>query len=105
MRRQPGGLAITGAEAEIEKQLGRLADLGVTELWPIIFPVGDDPGHARRYEQARSEPDRRQSPACLIPGQPTCRKGNVARDPRRKQSTGHVETARGYSHPACYNKQ
>jgi 5,10-methylenetetrahydromethanopterin reductase len=37
----PGALALTGTEAEVEKQLRRLADLGVTELWPIIFPVGD----------------------------------------------------------------
>ena len=44
----PGALAITGTESGIEKQLRRLADLGVTELWPIIFPVGDDPGRSRR---------------------------------------------------------
>ena len=44
----PGALAVTGDEAAIEKQLGRLADAGVTELWPIIFPVGDDPGRSRR---------------------------------------------------------
>ncbi|HEY1918818.1 MAG TPA: TIGR03564 family F420-dependent LLM class oxidoreductase [Streptosporangiaceae bacterium] len=43
----PGYLAITGAEAEIERQLARLADLGVTELWPIIFPVGPDPVASR----------------------------------------------------------
>jgi 5,10-methylenetetrahydromethanopterin reductase len=43
----PGALAVTGAEAEIEKQLERLADLGVTEVWPIIFPVGDDPDGSR----------------------------------------------------------
>jgi 5,10-methylenetetrahydromethanopterin reductase len=43
----PGYLAITGAEPEIEKQLSRLADLGVTELWPIIFPVGPDPAASR----------------------------------------------------------
>src|SRR3984957_3901007 len=43
----PGYLAITGAEPEIERQLARLADLGVTELWPIIFPVGPDPAASR----------------------------------------------------------
>ncbi|HEY5351599.1 MAG TPA: TIGR03564 family F420-dependent LLM class oxidoreductase [Streptosporangiaceae bacterium] len=48
----PGALAITGTEAGIEKQLRRLADLGVTELWPIIFPVGDDPGRSRRETRA-----------------------------------------------------
>jgi 5,10-methylenetetrahydromethanopterin reductase len=48
----PGALAITGSEAEIDKHLERLADLGVTELWPIIFPVGDDPGSSRRETRA-----------------------------------------------------
>ena len=48
----PGALAITGTEAGIEKQLRRLADVGVTELWPIIFPVGDDPGRSRRETRA-----------------------------------------------------
>ena len=37
----PGGLAITGTEAEVENQLQQLADLGVTEFWPILFPAGD----------------------------------------------------------------
>ena len=31
---------------------GELADAGVTELWPIIFPVGDDPGRSRRETRA-----------------------------------------------------
>ena len=48
----PGALAVTGTEAGIEKQLRRLADLGVTELWPIIFPVGDDPVRSRRETRA-----------------------------------------------------
>ena len=48
----PGALAVTGTAAEIEKQLSRLAGLGVTELWPIIFPVGDDPGRSRRETRA-----------------------------------------------------
>ena len=39
----PGAVAIAGPDAEIEKQLARLAGVGVTELWPIIFPVGDAP--------------------------------------------------------------
>jgi F420-dependent oxidoreductase-like protein len=43
----PGGLAITGTEAEVENQLRRLADLGVTEFWPIIVPAGDDPAGSR----------------------------------------------------------
>ena len=48
----PGALAVTGTEAAIEKQLRRLADLGVTELWPIIFPVGDDPVRSQRETRA-----------------------------------------------------
>ncbi len=48
----PGALAITGTGSEIEKQLRRLADAGVTELWPIIFPVGEDPGRSRRETRA-----------------------------------------------------
>jgi 5,10-methylenetetrahydromethanopterin reductase len=48
----PGALAVTGTEAGIEKQLSRLASLGVTELWPIIFPVGDDPVRSRRETRA-----------------------------------------------------
>ncbi len=48
----PGALAVTGTEAAIEKQLGRLADAGVTELWPIIFPAGGDPGRSLRETRA-----------------------------------------------------
>jgi F420-dependent oxidoreductase-like protein len=48
----PGALALTGTEADVEKQLRRLADLGVTELWPIIFPVGDDPTASRPRTRA-----------------------------------------------------
>jgi F420-dependent oxidoreductase-like protein len=43
----PGSLAITGTEAGIEAQLRRLAGLGVTEFWPIIFPVGGDAAGSR----------------------------------------------------------
>jgi len=38
----PGALAIVGTESEVEKQLRRYADVGATELWPTVFPVGDD---------------------------------------------------------------
>jgi 5,10-methylenetetrahydromethanopterin reductase len=48
----PGGLAVTGTEAGIETQLRRLAGLGVTEFWPIIFPVGADPAASRRETRA-----------------------------------------------------
>jgi 5,10-methylenetetrahydromethanopterin reductase len=48
----PGALALAGTEADVEKQLGRLADLGVTELWPTIFPVGDDAAASRQRTRA-----------------------------------------------------
>jgi len=48
----PGGLAVTGTEAGIEAQLRRLAGLGVTEFWPIIFPAGGDPAGSRRATRA-----------------------------------------------------
>jgi alkanesulfonate monooxygenase SsuD/methylene tetrahydromethanopterin reductase-like flavin-dependent oxidoreductase (luciferase family) len=50
--RSPGGLAVTGTEAGIEAQLRRLAGLGVTEFWPIIFPVGGDPAASRHETRA-----------------------------------------------------
>jgi len=39
-------------EAVIETQLRRLAGLGVTEFWPVIFPVGGDPAASRRETRA-----------------------------------------------------
>ncbi|MGP7997616.1 MAG: TIGR03564 family F420-dependent LLM class oxidoreductase [Streptosporangiaceae bacterium] len=48
----PGGLAITGTEAQVEKQLRQLAGVGVTEFWPIVFPVGDDPAGSQRRTRA-----------------------------------------------------
>jgi F420-dependent oxidoreductase-like protein len=36
-------LAVVGTESAVEAQLRRYADLGVTEFWPIVYPVGDDP--------------------------------------------------------------
>jgi F420-dependent oxidoreductase-like protein len=38
----PGALAIVGTESAVEKQLRRYADVGTTELWPTVFPVGDE---------------------------------------------------------------
>jgi len=35
-------LAIVGTESDLERQLRRYADAGVTELWAAVFPVGDD---------------------------------------------------------------
>lgn len=39
----PGALAVVGTESEVEQQLRRYADVGATELWPTVFPVGGDP--------------------------------------------------------------
>jgi 5,10-methylenetetrahydromethanopterin reductase len=47
-----GAVAIVGTEADIEKQIGRLSDVGVTELWPIVFPVGDDAAGSRQQTRA-----------------------------------------------------
>ena len=44
-----GALAVVGPEADVEKQLRRLADLGVTDLWPVPFPVGS--GNTRRTRE------------------------------------------------------
>ncbi len=37
-----GDLAVVGSEDEVEQGLRRYADLGVTDLWPAVFPVGPD---------------------------------------------------------------
>src|SRR6202035_2203214 len=39
----PGEVGLVGAESDIERQLKGLEDLGVTELWPVLFPAGADP--------------------------------------------------------------
>lgn len=48
----PGALAVAGSEAQVERQIGRLAGLGVTELWAVTYPVGDDPDAAPRRTRA-----------------------------------------------------
>lgn len=45
-------LAVVGAEADVEKQLQRYADVGVTDLWPAVYPVGDDPEASLRRTRA-----------------------------------------------------
>ncbi len=47
-----GALTVVGTESEVDKQLRRLAGLGVTELWPAVFPVGDDPDASMRRTTA-----------------------------------------------------
>jgi 5,10-methylenetetrahydromethanopterin reductase len=37
-----GELAVVGTEADVEKQLRSYADIGVTDLWPAVYPVGSD---------------------------------------------------------------
>ena len=39
----PGEVALVGTESDIERQLKSMEDLGVTELWPVLFPAGADP--------------------------------------------------------------
>lgn len=48
----PGALAIVGTEPEVEKQLRRYAEVGATELWPTVFPVGDDAEVSMRRTRA-----------------------------------------------------
>jgi 5,10-methylenetetrahydromethanopterin reductase len=48
----PGGVAIVGTETAVEEQVRRLSDLGVTELWPIAFPVGGDVDGSQRRTRA-----------------------------------------------------
>lgn len=43
-----GALVVAGTESHVEKQLRRYADIGVTELWPVVFPVGDTEPSTRR---------------------------------------------------------
>jgi 5,10-methylenetetrahydromethanopterin reductase len=45
-------LAVVGTEADVEKQLQRYADVGVTDLWPAVYPVGDDPEASLRRSRA-----------------------------------------------------
>jgi len=35
-------LAVVGTESDVERQLTRCAEAGVTELWAAVFPVGPD---------------------------------------------------------------
>lgn len=39
-----GELVVVGPEDDVRAQLRRYADVGVTELWAIVFAVGADPG-------------------------------------------------------------
>lgn len=43
----PGALAVVGSETEVAAQLQGFADVGVTELWPTVFPVGSDAAASR----------------------------------------------------------
>jgi len=49
-------VAVVGTEADVEKQLRRLAEAGATELWPAVFPIGDDiPASMRRTRTLLAE--------------------------------------------------
>lgn len=47
-----GELAVAGPEADVEKQLQRFADAGVTDLWPAVYPVGPDEAASVRRTRA-----------------------------------------------------
>jgi 5,10-methylenetetrahydromethanopterin reductase len=47
-----GDLAVVGSEAEVEKQLRRYEDIGVTELWPAVYQVGADEDSSVRRARA-----------------------------------------------------
>jgi 5,10-methylenetetrahydromethanopterin reductase len=48
----PGEVALVGTESDIEHRLKGLEDLGVTELWPVLFPAGADPDATMRRTRA-----------------------------------------------------
>ena len=48
----PGSLAVVGTESQVEQQLRQYADVGVTELWPTVFGVGEDAGASVRRTRA-----------------------------------------------------
>ena len=97
-----GALAVVGTEADVEKQLRRLADLGVTDLWP-----------------GRSRSDRRGR-ACAAPAScwPVCepvraragrrrvrrrggRRAAAARRPERRRPRARARPARARRDPRC----
>jgi alkanesulfonate monooxygenase SsuD/methylene tetrahydromethanopterin reductase-like flavin-dependent oxidoreductase (luciferase family) len=50
-----GELAVVGTEADVEKQLRSYADIGVTDLWPAVYPVGaDEAASVRRTRELLS---------------------------------------------------
>lgn len=50
-----GELAVVGTEADVEKQLRSYADIGVTDLWPAVYPVGaDEEASVRRTRELLS---------------------------------------------------
>jgi F420-dependent oxidoreductase-like protein len=50
-----GELAVVGTEADVEKQLRSYADIGVTDLWPAVYPVGaDETASVRRTRELLS---------------------------------------------------
>lgn len=43
----PADLAIIGNEDQVSEQIRAVAATGVTELWPVVFPVGDNEARTR----------------------------------------------------------
>lgn len=48
----PGEVAVVGTEADIEQRFKSLGELGVTEVWPVTFGVGEDPAGSRQRTRA-----------------------------------------------------
>lgn len=43
----PGELALVGDETAVDRALRGYASSGITEFWPVVFPVGPDPDASR----------------------------------------------------------
>ena len=48
----PGDVAVLASESVVEQALRALADIGVTEFWPITIPVGEDAQDSLRRTRA-----------------------------------------------------
>lgn len=45
----PGEIAVVGDEQAVEAELRGYAAIGVTEFWPVVFPVGEDASDTRTW--------------------------------------------------------
>jgi hypothetical protein len=44
----PAEIAVVGDESTVERELRRFAEAGVTELWPVVFAVEEEPNAVPR---------------------------------------------------------